>query len=745
MHPKLRRRLAALAFAAALAGCAGPAPRATREVARLAALAGEAELRRELRVLRLAEPAAREHLVSGWGESGRLGGARVAWSDGEASRLTFFLAHPRELRLSLRGAAPGARPLPVIVEVNGHEAGRLALGPALAGHALRVPSSMLVAGENRLRLVHGRGGAAAEGVPRRAAWESLALSGARDAGAPPPAEGDTLVVPAGSELGFYLELPPGGRLRADDGALRGETGALAVLLESERAAPRRLALLRPGGGAVDLPLDAGRPGLVRLALRAVPDAAGRVGTLRLAGARVLADAPAEARPRLGEPGAAAATEPASPAAAAGDGAVQTEAGGRPDVVVFLADTLRADRLAAYGGDGRLTPHADRFAAGATVYETAVAQAPWTRPAVASMFTGLGPQDHRTWHLQSVLPGSATTLAELLREAGYRTAAVSTNGHITPRDGFAQGFDEFRFLVHGNQQVDRVVDWTREWLDRNATDPAARPFFLYLHTIDPHWPYAAPRAWRERFAPESLDEDPAALLARAQAATGAERERLVARLRPLYDAEVAYNDSGFGALLALLERRGLLDAALVVFVADHGEEFLEHGELGHGWNLHAESLRVPLLVKYPRQRQGRREPAVAQHVDLLPTLAAAAGARTPGALPGRDLRLPLAEGEEPLALSHLDRHGRRGWSLLRGGWKLVLPETRALAPGPQLHLVERGRQVRETPGQELRHPLRVRQLTHLLRRELARERASLSPRSRELDAETRAELEALGYL
>ena len=745
----LRRRLAAgalaIAVALAFAGCAAPAPRPSREVARLAALAGEAEVRREPRYLVLAAPAAREHMSSGWGEAGKLGGSRVIWSEGDASLLTFFLANPRDLRLSLRGAAAqGDGPLAVTVELNGREAGRLALGPSLADHALRVPAALLVSGENRLRLVYpraGEGGAAR----RRAAWESLALSGVAAGEASAIANGDELVVSPGSEVAFYLELPPGGRLRVDPGALQGQAGALAVWSESERARPRQLARLRRSGEGIDLGLNDGLPGLVRVALRGVPDEQGRVGVLRLAGARVLAEGPPAAAARA--PGtsdeASKVAPPALSPAPRGASADPPPAAGapRPNVLLFLVDTLRADRLAAYGGDGRLTPHADGFAAAATVYETAVAQAPWTRPAVASIFTGLWPQDHGTWSLHSVLPESAVTLAELLREAGYRTAAVSTNGHITARHGFAQGFDDFHFLVHGEQEVERVVEWTGDWLE----DQDERPFLLYLHTIDPHGPYAAPRAYRERFAPGSLGEDPKALLARAEEATGTERERLVERLRPLYDAEVAYNDAGFGALLALLERRGLLEDALVVFVADHGEEFLDHGELGHGWNFHAETLRVPLLVKYPRQRAGRREPAVAQQVDLLPTLTAAAGARTPAGLPGRDLRRALAAGEEPLAVSHLDHRGRRGHSLVRGGWKLVMPETRALAPGPQLHAVERGRTARETPGQELRHPLRVRQLAHLLRRELGRERATLARQTRELDAETRAELEALGYL
>jgi arylsulfatase A-like enzyme len=726
-------RPATLALVALLVACARSEPPQLREVARLAALAGEAELSRESRLLRFAAPGAQGQLGIGWDTAGEVEGEPVLWSRGHASLVGFFLAQPRELRLSLRGAAaPGHAPLRVQVQINGQRAGRIVLGETLADHDLRVPAERLVAGENVLRLRY-QPGPHAPVAHRRAAWASLALGLTP---APPfaagGAAGDELVLHPGSEVAFYLELPAGSRLRIDDGALRGGSGALVVSSEGERSGPRQLGELTVGGPGLDLPLNGEEPELCRVAFRAVPAPGNRPGALRLAGARVMA-ARAETAPSSAAGSRPAPAPPAPPDAAAP---------GRPNVIVFLVDTLRADRLASYGGDGRLTPHADRFAAGATVYEAAVAQAPWTRPAVASIFTGMWPQDHGTWNLHSVLAPEARTLAELLAGAGYRTAAVSTNGHITGRHGFAQGFDEFRFLVQGEQGVENVLDWTRDWLDRQAGE---RPFFLYLHTIDPHSPYAAPPEYRRRFAPESLDEDPAALLARAEAASGAERERLVARLRPLYDAEVAYNDAGFGELLAELERRGLLEDALVVFVADHGEEFLDHGELGHGWNFHAETLRVPLLVKYPRQRAGSRDPETAQQVDLLPTILAAAGGVVPPQLPGRDLRRPPDAQRPAFALSHLDHRGRRGYSFVRGGWKLVLPSTYELGRGPQLHLLERGRTARETVGQELRHPLRVRQLRHLLRRELARPRGPLPRQWRALDAETRAELEALGYL
>jgi choline-sulfatase len=365
-----------------------------------------------------------------------------------------------------------------------------------------------------------------------------------------------------------------------------------------------------------------------------------------------------------------------------------------------------------------------------------------------VLTGLGPLAHGVETLDDSLPAAAATLPEVLKAAGYRTAAFSTNPQVSAGTGLAQGFDDFD-LTHEDARSEAVNRRVLGWLDRHR---GGSPFFLYVHTIDPHAPYEPRDDMRRRFAP--------GLPARAgwveevrlaYAASGEERARRVAQLSTLYDAEIAGNDRSFGALLAELRRRGLYDSALVVFVADHGEEFDEHGELGHGNNLYAETLRVPLIVKWPRQTRGERVRELAQQVDLFPTVLAAAGLRPPAGLPGIDLlalgagRPGRAGGPPPVrraALSHLRYAGREGMSLVDGDWKLILPFSHRFGAGPELYRLD------ADPGERVNlaaeDEVRAGWLGARIRgQRLAHAGPALAPVP--VDEPTRRALAALGYL
>jgi arylsulfatase A-like enzyme len=507
----------------------------------------------------------------------------------------------------------------------------------------------------------------------------------------------SLFLPAGTEAVFYLDLPGESELY-----LAGVSGRLAVEVQEEGGEEKVLGSI--AAGIVELPGE-GRH-LLRLALRADG------GAVRLARPRVISFS----------------REPAPVP-------VRKEEKPRPNVVIYLVDTLRADRLGCYGYPKPTSPHLDRFAEGATLFETAVAQAPWTRPSVASILSGLGPLSHGVRTLEDRLPDAADTLAERLRAAGYRTAAFSTNAHIDADTGFAQGFDDFLFLPQEDSaSVNRRVV---SWLDaRRGTEP----FFLYIHTLDPHSPYTPPLDLRQKFAPGarpeagSLDH-----VKRIYAVRGKRRAAHIAEVSPLYDAEIAANDRSFGALLSALKERKLFEEALVIFVSDHGEELGEHGAFGHAQSLYAEELDVPLVVKLPFQTRGERVSRLAQHVDLLPTILAAAGIPPAAGLPGKNLFSPPGE-REPAAFSHLSYHGREGMSVVMDGWKRIEPWSRKLGAQPALY---RG-------GDELRdlaegNPVRSGFLGSLLRAEALRGRHGLRPEQAGLDEEARKELEALGYL
>jgi arylsulfatase len=605
--------------------------------------------------------------------------------------------------------------------VNGVAAGSLPLDSALRERALDLPASLLVPGANRLALRYAGGG----GNPgSRVVWDWLRLRPERPAGQPaldPQAGGVRL--PLGAEASWFLELAAGSVLRLD-GIEAPRGGRLRIALQEDGAGERELGSWGRRGGPLRLPLQldglaGGERRLARLSLRADGDPARRSEIL-------------VRRPRVHAP----ATSPAEeepPAAGPGE---------RPHLIVYLIDTLRADRLGCYGSQRGLTPHLDAFAAQARLYERAWSASTWTRPAVATLLTGLAPLDHGVVDLEDRLSGAAETLAERLRAAGYRTAALSTNWHVSPHSGMRQGFEDFLFVPDA-PHPEEVVERLRSWLDGAAADGSS--FFLYVHALDPHAPYEPPPDLRRRFAPASPPEAGSrAGLLRAYGARGAERRRRIAELAPLYDAEVAWADRGFGAFLELLRQRGLYERSLVVVLADHGEELGERGELGHARDLYCETLAIPLLVKPPRAAAGRRVAEPAGMIDVAPTLLRAAGLPA-GELPGRDL-LALAGSPPRTLVAHLAYERRRALSAVRGPWQLVLPLAGPRAGLPELY--DLGASPAGGCGESANlaraRPVRAGFLESALRLELQRSRPRWERESSPVDEEARRALRALGY-
>lgn len=747
-RPLFFRALLAAGLAWAVACSPGDPARRFPEVAHdLAALFPAAEAHREVAAVDFGTPSARPHLARGWYRHSRPGPGGETWARNDApeSTLHFWLAAPRPLRAELRGGALGPAPVAVQVAVNGRELPPLKLAPGLHDHAVEIPAEALAAGRNELTL------RVAE--PATALWDRLAFRPALAAEAPRARAGGegrpaTLEIPAGSEVVFHLDLAGPSALTWDGLAIEG-AGELLVLARPEGGPEAMLARRddndRDGGpGAVEIP-GAG-PRLVRLTLRAAPadPERPRPATVTLE-APLVRSAPS---PREGAPTPPAPKTPEAPAPGSDL---------PPNVVVYLVDTLRADRLGAYGGPPELSPRIDAFAREAVVFENAVAQAPWTRPSVASLFTGLGPPEHGVKSLDDRLPEEAVTLAEILRDAGYRTAAFSTNWHVAAPTGLDQGFEDFQFFPDdpGSDAVNRRV---LSWLDGGGRPDffLEEPFFLYVHALDPHAPYEPPAEYRARFAPGvSPEVGSREDLQRVYALSPAEREREMPALRALYDAEVAANDARFGELLDALKQRGLYARTLIVFLSDHGEALGERGHLGHANSLFAEELDIPLIVKPPAGSApgpsrpsgssgsgGRRSADLAQHLDLLPTVLRAAGVEAPPGLPGRDLLGPLPSGE-PRAFSHLSYNGREGVSVVQDGWKRILPLSRRFGRLPLLfHRPEDPRELRDLSAER---PVRAGFLDALLRAERHRARAAPPADRAEMDEETRKGLEALGYL
>jgi len=439
----------------------------------------------------------------------------------------------------------------------------------------------------------------------------------------------------------------------------------------------------------------------------------------------------------------------------------------PNVVLVTIDTLRADHVGCYGHARPTTPVLDGVAAEGTRFDRCFSNVPITLPSHCSMMTGLYPIRHgvRDNARYQHLDGSHETLAEILRDAGWATAAVVSAFPLDARFGIAQGFDHYDDDVEEAYLTRRTGDrppedeearllWERQrtafqrpaatateralaWLEDRPRD---RPFFLWVHYFDPHDPYEAPPPYDRAFAP---------------AGDGPFAEREAA-----YDGEIRYTDEQVGRLLAGLAADGELDRSLLLITADHGEGLGQHlvdgrPDLYHGQSLFTEGLRVPLLLRWPgRVAAGRVVADAVTHLDLLPTVLdllglapradgagasraprVAAGAPDPGPASARDLffetLLPaIRSGRPPLAAVQDER-----WKLVvRGEDQVALydlandpAETRSVAGVPAHRaVVESGRarlrgwREREAAGRELDN-------------ELA------------LDEESLAKLRALGYV
>ena len=362
------------------------------------------------------------------------------------------------------------------------------------------------------------------------------------------------------------------------------------------------------------------------------------------------------------------------------------------LLLITVDTLRADRLEAYGGDLGVTPHLDALARQSEVFLRAYAPSSFTLPSVSAILTGRYPQELGIWKNESGVPESAATLAAELRARGWRTAAVVSNFVLRRSSGLAAGFDLFDDALPQREAV-------RRWPERTAADTTAAALgvlegctagadarcFLWVHYQDPHGPYAPPgdRRWRfleaERDAPDGRrvlpvqgEGVPLGGIPPYQFLDG---RRDVAFYRAGYDAEVQYMDEEVGRLLDALAERGLMNRTAVVFAADHGEGLGE----GDYWFAHGEFLtdslvRVPLLIRDPRRSSRRRDDLVSL-VDLYPTLLALVADAPPDAdRAGRDLLAKGAERAESapylatLGASSVERYG-----LVDGDYKLVIAE------------------------------------------------------------------------
>ena len=639
------------------------------------------------------------------------------WLAGAEGRLELPVATtgPKTLRFTARCKVSHRPQLPVAVSVNGHVLATLAVTPAETEYRVDIPEAVQVSGRNELRF---EARPRAERPRRPLMLTGLEVHPAGAAGAPPHLSGDGLRLPPGASVAYPVDVS-----RADvelDIGLRADPargGRVRVDLTAGRA-ERTVATLDAGTGPkkTRVPLPPGP--LARLRLSSSEGA--WISTLRLRVPIPPTPVPV-ARPPRRDPGDA-----------------------RLNLVLFVADAVRADFLSAYGYPLPTSPRFDAFARAGWLFEDATAQSSWTRPAVASLLTGLGVDAHGVFGPRNTIVPAMTTLPEALQAAGYATGAFVANDVVSPTLGYAQGFDAWSaFPRRPSAEVVRAaVAWIRE---------RRGPFFAYVHTLGAHRPYSPSRERWRHFLPARLPRvrDVNALVLRSRLAP----EEL-ALVRSAYAAEVHESDAAFGGLLDGLEAQGLRERTAMAFTADHGEAFDEHGDRGHGVRLYQETAHVPLALHVPGAAGGARISVPVQHADLAPTFLALAGLPAPPDLIGLDLAglalRPPSSAEAPrILVSRVTYAGADKVAVRWGAIKLIANEEADVPPSGRFELYDLSRDPGETEDLSDRRPETVEYLwmeSRALRaaEEAFRARAGAG-RAVELSREDKEALRALGYV
>jgi arylsulfatase A-like enzyme len=536
--------------------------------------------------------------------------------------------------------------------------------------------------------------------------------------APPASAPGVVRLPPGTRSHLYVRLPAAATLRLAFG------GAGLVVSAKTDDAPER-ELYRATGASEDATIDlrpfSGR--IVRLALAAAAEGTGT--DVRRALVESAVDSPRAPRLPDGVPA------------------------GHPNVLLYVIDTLRADHLGAYGYARPTSPRIDQLARAGIRFTCAVAQSSWTLPSIASILTGRTPAGHGAVGPETAIGDDVPTLPEMLRDAGYVTAGFVTNYLGSGVFGLDRGFGTYRFYREEGERrpsvylgSDALARRVLRWLAHGPREP----FFLYVHATDPHFPYRPPPRYARPFLSAaaarrlpSLIED-VRPLHNGRDEWGARPVSLSAPdvdvLRDAYDGDVRMADAQFGRTVDALAARGLLDRTLVVLTSDHGEEFLEHGGVAHGQTLYAESLHVPLVVRLPGARDGASSEALAQHVDIVPTILDVAGVAPPPGLAGVSLLgapKPAAEAYAALSLGPFALD-----ALIGDGWKVIRDRSRR---------VDRRFEVYETdrdPGDRMDVAADVPVLVGYARSRL--QEIAAAPRSGPRVPEDRLErLRALGYV
>ncbi len=609
---------------------------------------------------------------------------------------------PGTLSVTMRALAPSQK---VSIFVNEKPVGTLDVAGAKKRYDLTVPAGLLHPGDNRLRLQFKGASTIAGGKRSAAAIEQIALgpvSSAAAAAAVPSAAPvdlaiatvrDTTVggvtrralVPGGtwSRVSYYVQLPAGAHLSVGVGG-EGAGGGTALVRVAVDGRPART--LHEGPIAArwnDLLLDCG----AAAGHAARIDFVARGGAVAWAEPRVVVKAPPHVAPPTPQP--------------------------RFDhIYVWMVDTFRADKMHAYNPKTRvLTPNYDAFAADATRFAWATVQGTWSLPSHASLLTGVYPTVHRATAADSKLSPTVPFVAEELKRDGYRTGMFSSNGYISAKWGFDRGWDVNRNFIRESlpNGADYLWKTAKTWL----TPLLSKRQFLYLATIEPHVAYTPKKEFLVKYWDKPYVGPLKPVLTGVQLGLikGGKlkiNDNDKAYLEALHDAEITGSDALFAKFIADLKALGVYDTSVVIVVSDHGDQFYEHGSVGHGDTVYQELTHVPMIIRAPGLLpKGTVVEGDVEMMDIAPTLLDLAGAKPDPKMQGATL-VPLVfdeVGVAPRAALTVDGQVARG---------LKVDRYRLVHKGPgRMELYDEFADPREQKDVAADHPIALRGMRGVL--------------------------------
>ena len=424
-----------------------------------------------------------------------------------------------------------------------------------------------------------------------------------------------------------------------------------------------------------------------------------------------------------------------------------------NILVIVLDSLRADHLTTYGARGIHTPNLLELTEKGVTFAAARSNSSWTRPSIATLFSSQYPWIHGVRRKKSILDDAVPYLPQILNRAGYRVEGASVNGMVSEPFGMDRGFEPL-YPIYRSMQYRNLHDPIRRanwvWFQFLRSFLGSKtPYFGYLHLLDPHSPYSPGEQYRKRFVRLDLGNDfdtSDSAIGHMRRNPGKIADYQLEYMRALYKGEVALMDDYMGRIFDLLEENNMTEHTLVIFTSDHGEEFMDHGSLGHGHSVYEELLRVPFIMRLDGVLPaGLRIEDPVDMIDIAPTILDLLGQEIPETMQGKSL-LPLIEAPESWEPRiSLASSGRPVHHAIRyGRWKLIRKDPNDDQDDELYNLI---RDPREATNIYADRTVIATALQQMLKWELYRA-AHLDQAERvveSIDEETLRELEELGYV